>query len=80
MLPLDEMQVAIAAARDQVLAVVTRHERDAHGGSPCIGNRASAVAYLAHCLGVRGQAWLYAESLLAEYDAFCPGRDCTHGN
>jgi hypothetical protein len=78
MLSNEKMSVAMSAVRDQVLEVCASHEREAHGGQACMGNRASAIAFLAHCLGVRGEAWDYAEELLAEYDANCDGTDCGH--
>ena len=70
----EEMPVAMGAVRDQLLALIQEHERTDHGGDVCLAGRASAIAYLAHSIGVRDGAWTYAESLLAEYDAACPGR------
>lgn len=78
MLSNDKMTIAMGAVRDQVLAVVMAHERDDHAGQPCMSNRASAVAYIAHCLGVRNDVWTYSEELLAEYDANCKDTDCKH--
>ncbi len=78
MLTPDQQTVAMGAIRDQVLAICRGHELEAHGGRPCMANRASAVAFLAHCLGVRGPVWEYAEQLLHDYDARCDGRDCDH--
>lgn len=79
MLTPDKMSVAMGAVRDQILAVVMQHERESHNGAPCWGNRASAIAYLCHTLGVRGEVLDYAVSLLAEYDENCEQNDCRHG-
>lgn len=78
MLPYDQMVLAMSALRDQLITTMQQHERRAHGGAPCMGNRASAIAYLAHCLGVRDDAWHYAATLRQEYDAHCVGDQCPH--
>jgi hypothetical protein len=73
MLSPDEQVIAMGAIRDQIIAAILDHERTAHGGQPCLSNRASVVAFIAHCLGVRDEVWNYAQSLLVEhYDAYCP--------
>ena len=80
MLTNDEMSVAMSAARDLVLALIRDHEKKAHAGRECLGNRASAVAYLGHCLGL-GQvdgSWRYAGQLLGEYDDHCIDPNCVH--
>jgi hypothetical protein len=79
MLTNDEMSVAMQAVRDQVLALMRDHEQRAHDGRPCWGNRSSAIAFLAHCLGFKGNAiWIEVRQLLAEYDAHCTGKSCVH--
>lgn len=78
MLRPDEMQKAMAEARTLILESILKHEREAHQGEPCMGNRASAVAYLAHCLSVRWEAWEYAEELLIQYDRDCVDPNCPH--
>lgn len=79
MLTPDQQAVALGAIRDPVLAIAKGHEREAHDGRPCPANRASVVAFFAHCLGVRGRPWDYAEHLLAEYDVRCADATCDHG-
>jgi hypothetical protein len=78
MLSPDRQVIVMGSLRDQLVALMHDHENTAHGGKPCAGNRASAVAYLAHCLGVRGELWDYAHTLLEEYDANCKGDNCEH--
>jgi hypothetical protein len=78
----EEREVNTLAARaiaDQVMALMRDHEDDAHRGRPCPGNRASFVAYLAHCLGVRAHShlWRYVGAVLEEYESRCPGF-CPH--
>lgn len=75
----DEMVAQMAAVRDQVIEILAAHEREVHGGKPCLSNRASALGYLAHALGVRSEAWRLAEQMLREYDANCTATDCMHG-
>jgi hypothetical protein len=78
MLTMDQMTVALGAVRDQVLAIMRDHEREVHGGEPCWGNRASAVAHLAHCLGFTPGVWEHANRLRHEYDVICRQADCPH--
>jgi hypothetical protein len=76
-----EMQQQLAPARDQIIAAILKHEGEAHGGGPCWGNRASAVAYIAHALGMGvcgAEGWQYTGTLLAWYDRHCVQSDCTH--
>jgi len=73
------LSVALGAVRDQLIAVLAQHEKEAHGGAACMGNRASSIGYLAHCLGVREDAWDYAKLVLDEHDANCRHTDCGHG-
>lgn len=79
MLSPDDMTAALGDIRDQVLAIMLKHEDETHGGAACIPNRASCIAYLAHCLGVRRDAWDFAKEMLAKYDAECKDRNCPHG-
>jgi hypothetical protein len=74
----DKLEAAMGAVRDQLLAVLARHEREAHGGRACMSNRASAIGFLAHCLGVRGSAWRYAEDRLVWHDLNCKAGSCVH--
>lgn len=78
MLSADEMVTAMASIRDQFLAVITSHETRAHGGKPCWANRASACAYFAHTVAVRGSLWDEAKKYLAWYDANCQDAKCPH--
>ncbi len=61
MLRPDQMEASMSGVRDQIIAAMEDHERHAHHGEVCPANRASVVAYIAHSLGVRGEAWEYAE-------------------
>ncbi len=79
MLRPDQMEASMSGVRDQILAAMDDHERNVHHGEPCMGNRASTVAFLAHCLGVRGEARNLAQELLLEYDARCVQGQCEHG-
>ena len=49
----DRLSVAMGAVRDQLLAVIEQYERDGRNGKLSAYDRLNAVAYLAHCLGVR---------------------------
>lgn len=73
-----EMEQAMSSVRDQILEVMDQHELLSHGGKPCVANRSSVVAYIAHCIGVNGEAWKYAEHLRQEYDRSCRFENCTH--
>lgn len=76
MLSNEKMAIAMSAVQDQLLAVIASHEREDHEGKACMPNRASAIAYLAHCLGVRGIHWDGAGQFLEEYDHSC--KDPSH--
>lgn len=78
MLKRDDMVLASGAVRDQILALIRDHEQKFHQGQPCMGNRASLVAYIAHTLGVRDSVWDYASLLLTEYDMLCKDTACPH--
>ena len=78
MLSRSEMQIAMAEVRDAMIKVIERQERESHEGKPCSGNRASAIAYMAHSIGVRHSCWDLAGVLLDQYDAACNDRNCRH--
>jgi hypothetical protein len=78
MLSPDEMTDAIGSARDQVLKVVLDHEQDTHQGRPCWGNRFSAIAHLAHSLGVTSADLAEVGKLVDVYDANCKDESCPH--
>ncbi len=71
--PMSQMIESLNTAADLFEVEMQLHESEAHGGVHCEPNRASAVAFLAHRLGVRGIAFDYASVLLEEYDRNCPG-------
>ncbi len=73
-----EMDGAMSNVRDRILEIMESHEIRAHAGKACMSNRASVVAYVAHCIGVRGEAWNYAEQLRQDYDRSCRFENCTH--
>jgi len=78
MLRPEHLMVGMGAARDQVLALIGEHERSAHQGQPCWSTRASAIAYLMHCLAVRDDVLVTTLGYLREYDALCQDRQCGH--
>jgi hypothetical protein len=44
--------VEARAVRDSVIELSREHERRAHGGEPCLGNRVGLAAFLVHALGL----------------------------
>lgn len=59
---------------DEMTAYLAEHEREVHGGEPCMANRASAVGFVAHALGVRSVSQI--TEMIAWYDLHCPA--CEH--
>lgn len=59
---------------DEMEAYLRKHEVEAHDGDACMGNRASAVGFVAHCLGVRSLPQI--AEMIALYDLHCP--NCVH--
>jgi hypothetical protein len=51
--PSPEADAMITKARDLFLAALDKHDEEAHGGRFCLVERAGALAYLAHCMGLR---------------------------
>ena len=72
-----EMSQELDPARDLILRVCGEHEAAKHGGNPCWANRASAVAWICHSLGIHNKTplWDYVGEQLADYDANCD-KDC----
>ena len=66
-------QEVLGAARDTILDLIARHERDRHGGGCCIEDRISAVAFIAHSLGLAADdddAWEFARTIIRQiYEA-----------
>ncbi len=77
MLPPDQMVTAMSAIRDQLFALMAQHERDEHAGAPCWPNRGSAIAFLAHCLGIHAASglWCWIGDELERYTLNC-GENC----
>jgi hypothetical protein len=77
----DELVACMAEVRDRLFTILEDHEREVHGGRACMANRISAVAYLAHCLGVRsikqGRDLMMG---ILDYNARCKDADCRHKN
>lgn len=75
MLTPEKMGAAILAVTDQLVAVLEAHERADHGGEICPGNRLSAVAFIAHRLGVNTfrSGWPAFVTVLKQYERDCPG-------
>ncbi len=75
----DEIAAIMAGIRDQVLVAIEEHEVSDHDGRPCWSNRASTVAYLAHCLGIHGQSdLLMVAHHVGEYQRRCTSSACPH--
>lgn len=67
------MDSALTAAAEAAIAAIREHEIREHFGGPCVGNRLSAVAFLAHHLGLKRKAHLdTVGQLMDHYDANCP--------
>ena len=79
MLSNQKVRLSMAGICDQMMAVIDAHERETHDGHPCLGTRASTIAFFASKLGVRGAAWKDAETLLRQYDAEIAGQKCDEG-
>lgn len=66
---------AVAELRDQMLAILDRHEDECDEES--CRNHINVIAYLAHCAGVRLDKHMPDfQQLLAEYESQCEG--CSH--
>lgn len=64
---------AIQDAADRILKAILAHEFEAHKGGACLPNRLSAVAYLAHKLGLKSKVHLARLAVaMDEYDERCP--------
>lgn len=70
----EQMVVFMNAIADQVEASCSEHETEDHGGEMCYVNRMSAVAFLAHRLGIKpGNASASSFTLLLDdYQQNCP--------
>lgn len=71
--------------RDAVLLANRRHEEagcaNAPAGQPCWHDRCNMIAYLAHCLGVRGQRLMEQTAIIVgDYDKVCRDRKCRHSD
>ncbi len=78
MISSEKMIVAMGAVRDQFIEVISAHEREDHRGLPCMDSRATSIAYLMHCVGLRTHDDVeFVGLLLKEYNAACP--ECEHG-
>src|ERR1051326_324819 len=75
MLTDDELQSAMHAVRDDLLRVLGEHEAADHAGEPCWPNRANAIAWLCHALGIHTgtPVFRYVAERLDHFDARCPG-------
>jgi hypothetical protein len=81
MLSPDDIQAKLSEARRIIIDVILDHEREAHDGHICWGNRASAVALVAHSLGLGAlgtTGWVFTEALLRDYDQHCKALACEH--
>jgi hypothetical protein len=76
MLSRDELMEKMGDVRDALFDALGRHEAETHGGLACWPARASAVAFVAHCLGVMNNTLLWDEvgKMLDTYDAGCNDR------
>lgn len=62
----------IEALRDQLFVVINDHEVAAHDGRACRTERVNAIAYFAHCLGIKPRDLPDVEADMEEYDRRCP--------
>lgn len=74
----EHLEKLAASIRDSALTLASIHEQAAHGGAICWKERIGLIAYLCHCLAVRGPALLDVIHDLAEYDAHCENTQCSH--
>lgn len=72
MLTEEKQREAMATVRDQFFEALRQHEAEDHGGDPCIGNRISAVAYLAHSAGLQLKHCGALILMIEEYRSTCP--------
>lgn len=78
MLSNEAQAVAMAAVRDQLIEAIRLHETASHDGKACPGNRAGAIAYLAHSLLLDDEAWNFAQAVKLQYDSNCQDASCAH--
>jgi hypothetical protein len=60
-------QQVLNTARDDILDLISRHEKEQHGGGCCIEDRIAAVAFIAHSLGLAADdddAWEFARNIV----------------
>lgn len=75
--PISENQQSMSELRDSLLLVMHSHEAQDHGGKPCPGHRVSAIAFLAHSLGIHSLlAWDAVQRVSQDYAAECA--NCPH--
>jgi len=77
MLTPQKQALAMTAVRDQFLTALEFHEREDHAGEPCAANRLSALAYLAHSLGMGEEHLCHFAKLLEKYNRDCPDQKCS---
>ncbi len=75
MLTPDKMNAAMHAVTDQLDAVLKAHEREDHAGGQCVGSRISAVAFIAHWIGINTfrSSWQMFLDAVKDYETNCPG-------
>lgn len=76
----EELSAALAEAREKFTEALAAHERDVHDGRPCWPNRAGAIAWFAHGIGINAPMVMsQVFPILARYDRHCPDPECRHG-
>lgn len=76
---IDPLTAELALIRDEVRAFAVEHEKENHGGKPCMIARADLIGFLAYALGL-GAAEMHAadvrrEFLQTRYRQFGQGED-----
>jgi len=77
---LDREAQVISQIRDVLIAIQDEHETHCPGtGEACLHDRCKKIAFLAHCLGIKGpDAWQAVCDMTGEYDRGCTHKDESH--
>ncbi len=75
----EQNQVAaqMALARKHLLAAIKAHEDEAHNGQVCLTERLNALAWLAHCVGLKATEAPRLMPLIFDLDVKCAGDTCS---
>lgn len=62
-----DLNAAICAARDALIDGISAHEKECHDGEVCVPERANALAFLAHSIGL-DEARYFGEVLARAFE------------